>query len=76
MALATYEPGKCIDRSIRLYREMESAGEKPTLLYGTYDGKGHAWIEWNGKILDTTQVDTRPELYKRRGILILAKVKE
>ena len=66
-------PGKCLDKSVAYARDLQKAGYKPTVVYGTYRGCPHAWIEMSGRIYDQTQSDTTPEYYKSKGIIILRK---
>jgi len=58
---------KCADRSLELIRQINSEGKDCYLVWGTYCLKKHAWVEYEGKLLDPTQMADSPALYKEEG---------
>ena len=55
---------RCKKRSIFLANRMRATGLKVTRVYGLYKGYPHTWVEWKGRILDPSVVDTRREHYR------------
>lgn len=49
------EAGDCEDFTFLLVSLFVAAGlEKPAVMFGSYDGDGHAWVEWNNKVFEST----------------------
>jgi hypothetical protein len=59
----------CVERSEELSRRLTAEGIEHNIIVGTYQGKGHMWVELHGKILDPSIADTNPKYYKRKVIM-------
>lgn len=54
------QQGDCEDTSILLTSLLKARGLPAYVVLGSYQGYGHAWVECNGQVMETTFTSARP----------------